>query len=108
MIGIPSNEDFIQLAAPYRPEPLAHCYRILGSVDDAEDLVQATYLRAWRAYGGFEGRSTLLSWLYRIATSACLTALEHRSRRFLPSGLGAPSEDPDRPAGFSLSEVQWV
>jgi RNA polymerase sigma-70 factor, ECF subfamily len=85
--------EFADRTEPFRRELLAHCYRMLGSVDDAEDVVQETYLRAWRSYGGFEGRSSVRTWLYQIATNACLTARQKRARRALPSGLGGPGED---------------
>ena len=75
------TDDFPALADPYRRELFAHCYRMVGSVHDAEDLVQETYLRAWRAYHGFEGRSSLRTWMYQIATNTCLTALQSRKRR---------------------------
>jgi RNA polymerase sigma-70 factor (ECF subfamily) len=101
------SEDFTGAAERYRAELLAHCYRMLGSADEAEDLVQETYLRAWRSYDGFEGRSSMRTWLYRIATNACLTAIERRGRRPLPSGLGAPSDDPETPV-VAAPEVPWL
>ncbi|MEV4179286.1 sigma-70 family RNA polymerase sigma factor [Nonomuraea sp. NPDC049709] len=104
---MPDNDLFARLASPYRPELLAYCYRMLGSVHDAEDLVQETYLRAWRSYEAFEGRASLRTWLYRIATNVCLTALEHRKRRPLPSGLGGPADDPEGPLA-PPAEVTWL
>jgi len=101
------SEDFASLAGQFRGELLAHCYRMLGSADEAEDLVQETYLRAWRSYEGFEGRSSVRTWLYRIATNACLTAIERRSRRPLPSGLGGPAEDPQAPV-VAGADVPWL
>jgi RNA polymerase sigma-70 factor, ECF subfamily len=101
------DADFVQLADPYRRELLAHCYRMLGSVYDAEDLVQETYVRAWKAYDKFEGRSSMRTWLHRIATNACLNALESKTRRPLPIGLGAPSSDPADPLD-ERREVPWL
>src|ERR1700756_306905 len=91
------SEDFTGLTGRFRGELLAHCYRMMGSAADAEDLVQETYLRAWRAHERVEGRSSERTWLYRIATNACLTAIERRGRRPLPSGLGGPAGDPAAP-----------
>jgi RNA polymerase sigma-70 factor, ECF subfamily len=104
---VATDEDFLAVTGQYRRELLAHCYRMLGSVHEAEDLVQETYLRAWRSYHGFEGRSSLRTWLYRIATNVCLTALDSRKRRPMPTGLGAPSAHPDDPL-VELGEVLWL
>ena len=102
-----ATEDFLGPNDPYRGELLAHCYRMLGSGHDAEDLVQETYLRAWKAMDKFEGRSSMRTWLYRIATSVCLTALESRSKRPLPTGLGNPSSDPVGEL-VQMPEVPWL
>jgi RNA polymerase sigma-70 factor (ECF subfamily) len=92
----------------YRNELLAYCYRMLGSFQEAEDLVQETMLRAWKARDRYDHeRASMRTWLYRIATNACLTALEGRARRPLPSGLGAPSDDPDAPLTPAM-DVPWL
>lgn len=105
-----ANQDqFAAETKRFRRELLAHCYRMVGSAQDAEDLVQEAYLRAWRSYATFEGRASLRSWLYKIATNVCLTALESRRIRVLPSGLAGPYDGPDRPPSqVAPGEVSWL
>jgi RNA polymerase sigma-70 factor (TIGR02960 family) len=98
---------FAELVAAFRPELQLHCYRIVGSVQDAEDLVQETMLAAWRGLGGFEERSSLRSWLYRIATNRSLNTLRDRGRR--PDGPPAPPEEtPAPPQPTRLAEPLWL
>jgi RNA polymerase sigma-70 factor (ECF subfamily) len=105
---VPDSAGFVEDTEPFRRELLAHCYRMLGSMQDAEDLVQETYLRAWRSYGGFEGRSSVRTWLYQIATNRCLTELANRGRRVLPSGLYAAEQDPGAYPEGAGKEVNWL
>ena len=95
------------LVEPLRSELHAHCYRMLGSVQDAEDALQDALLRAWRGLGGFKGRSTPRAWLYRIATNACLDAMARRPKRVLPPDRG-PASDPREGPGRPLVEAVWV
>src|SRR5438309_1394744 len=98
---------FARLVDPYRGELHAHCYRMLASVHDAEDALQETLLRAWRGIGRFEGRSSLRSWLYTIATNTSLNLIARRPKRVLPIDYG-PSADPHDGPGMPLTEAVWV
>jgi RNA polymerase sigma-70 factor, ECF subfamily len=92
---------------PYRAELRAHCYRMLGSAQDAEDALQETLLRAWRGLAKFEGRSSLRSWLYTIATNVCLRAIERRPKLVLPADYGPPA-DPEDDQVAPLTESVWI
>jgi RNA polymerase sigma-70 factor (ECF subfamily) len=101
------SDSFERLIDPYRAELHAHCYRMLGSVHDAEDALQDALLRAWRGLPQFEGRSSLRSWLYRIATNSCLRLIERRPQRVLPIDYGPQSDPHDDPAP-PLVESVWI
>src|SRR5881275_2406997 len=102
------DEDaFGRLVEPHRRELHAHCYRMLGSVHDAEDALQDAMLRAWRGLPRFEGRSSLRSWLYTIATNTCLNVIAKRPRRVLPIDYG-PAADPHQGPGEPIVESVWV
>ena len=102
------DEDaYTGLVGPHRAALHAHCYRMLGSVPDAEDALQEALLRAWRGLPRFEGRSSLRSWLYTIATNACLKAIERRPKRVLPIDYGGPGDPHDGP-GRPLVESVWI
>ena len=98
---------FERLVEPFRGELHAHCYRMLGSLHDAEDALQEAMLRAWRGLGRFEGRSSLRSWLYTIATNTCLNAIARRPKRVLPVDYGAASDPHDAP-GEPIVESVWI
>jgi RNA polymerase sigma-70 factor (ECF subfamily) len=101
------QEAFAHLIDPYRKQILVHCYRILGSFEDAEDMLQETLLRVWKRLDSFEGRSSLRAWLYKIATNASLDALDSRRVRGLPRELYARG-DPSRELPPPSQEVTWV
>src|SRR6187200_1243546 len=91
------EQAFRELTDPYRRELSAHCYRMLGSLTDAEDMLQETLLAAWRGLAGFQGRSSLRSWLYRIATNTCLNAIRSSARRYpRPRAWPGSPLQPDR------------
>ena len=98
---------YAELVEEHRRVLQAHCYRMLGSVHDAEDAVQETLLRAWRSLSSFKGRSSLRSWLYTIATNVCLRAIERRPGRVLPVDYG-PAADPHDPLGEPIVESTWI
>ena len=103
-----SNESFERLAEPFRNELKLHCYRMMGSLHEAEDLVQDTFVRAWRSFGSFEGRGSFRGWIYQIATNTCLNAIAGRKskQRFLPDKrFPATAQMPD---GTPASDVEWL
>ena len=101
------EQAFGALAEPHRRELQVHCYRMLGSLQDAEDMVQETFLRAWRRRQTFEGRASFRAWLYKIATNACLDALDRRPKRVVPR-THQPVSSADQPIPPSVMEPIWL
>ncbi|MBD0860561.1 sigma-70 family RNA polymerase sigma factor [Gordonia sp. zg691] len=101
------DAEFLRVTEPFRREIVAHCYRMMGSHHDAEDLTQETFLRAWRGYAKFDHRASVRTWLHKIATNTCLTALQSTQRRPLPSGLGGDAFDPADDL-LQNHEVPWL
>jgi RNA polymerase sigma-70 factor, ECF subfamily len=106
--GRSGRENFTQLAEPYRKQIKAYCYRMMGSLHEAEDLTQETFLRAWRSFDEYEGRSSIKTWLFQIATHACIDALRQRKRlrRILPESEFAPATEV--PKGEPPGDIAWL
>jgi RNA polymerase sigma-70 factor, ECF subfamily len=102
-----SEDAFRRIVEEHRSALHAHCYRMLGSLQDAEDALQETLLRAWRGLSGFSGRSSLRTWLYKIATNTCLDSIARRSKRTLPIEHGQPA-NPGEDVGQPLVETVWI
>src|ERR671939_351204 len=107
MASTTNESAYDELIEPYRNELHAHCYRMLGSLQDADDALQEALLRAWRGLDKFEGRSSLRSWLYTIATNASLRIVERRPKRILPIDYG-PAADPHGEPARPLTESVWL
>jgi RNA polymerase sigma-70 factor (ECF subfamily) len=105
--NVANQNDFAKLAEPYRHELQVHCYRMLGSIQDAEDLVQETLLRAWQKLDTYAGRASFRAWLYKIATNACLDALDRRPRRTMPQAR-QPASGPNEPPLPPITEPIWL
>ncbi len=100
-----AHAQFLQQVEPFRRELKAHCYRMSGSLTEAEDLTQESLIKAWRGYGSFEGRSTMRRWLYAVATRVCLDALQAKKSRVLLVGVAA---DPTKPPGGGGDDIPWL